>query len=168
MAITAAEIKYYLSGGASNTDPNASLGGDISSTEITSGTLHNLFDQVSGAESSAGDTEYRCFYIKNTNATLTWQNVKIWVETETANPDTDELIGLGSSAVGGSEPSVADESTAPSGITFSQANLEANALTIGDIPAGSWKAVWVRRDVTAGASASSDSMTIRAKGDTAA
>ena len=169
MAILASEIKFYLSGGAANADPNASLGGAISSTEIVAASLHNLFDVVSGDESSAGDSEYRCFYIKNTNASLTLQNAKVWVETESPSPDSDELIGLGSSAVGGTEQSVADEQTAPSGVTFSQADGEANALVIGDIPAGSWKAIWIRRDILAGAAAyNSDSSVIRVQGETAA
>ena len=34
MAIVAGDLKIYLSGGAGNSDPNASLGGIISSTEV--------------------------------------------------------------------------------------------------------------------------------------
>ena len=50
MAIAAGDINTYLSGGASNSDPDASLGGAKSSTEWTGGTLHDLFDAVSGDE----------------------------------------------------------------------------------------------------------------------
>ena len=57
-----------------------SLGGVKSSTAIRAG-LHNLFDVVSSAESSAGDTEYRCFYIHNAHATLTMQNSVIWIQS---------------------------------------------------------------------------------------
>lgn len=53
MAITATDIQFRLSGGSGNTDVNASLGGAKSSTQITSASLHNLFDQVSGDESAA-------------------------------------------------------------------------------------------------------------------
>jgi hypothetical protein len=64
----AASIVFRLSGGAGNTDPAASLGGVMSSTAVGSNTL---FDTVSAAEALSGDTEYRCYYVKNTNATDT-------------------------------------------------------------------------------------------------
>lgn len=169
MAILSTDIKFHLSGGGANADPNASLGGAISATEIVNASLHNLFDVVSGDEASAGDAEYRCFYVKNNHGTLTLQNAKIWVETESPSADSDELIGLGTSGVGGTEQTVADEQTAPVGVAFSQANLEAGALAIGDIPAGSHMAIWVRRDISVGASAyNSDSSVLRVKGETAA
>ena len=68
MAVLAGDIDFHLSGGAANADPNASLGGAISNNQIVGGSLHNLFDQVAGAESSAGDSEYRCFYVRNNSA----------------------------------------------------------------------------------------------------
>ena len=37
--IETTDIKIYLSGGATNTDPNASLGGIISSTELVDNNL---------------------------------------------------------------------------------------------------------------------------------
>lgn len=163
MAIVASDIKYRLSGGASNTDPNASLGGAESSTDAGSG----IFDNVSSAEGTAGDTEYRCIYVKNTHGSLTYQGAKVWIQANTPSADTTVDIGLGTTAVGtGNEQTVADEQTAPSGVTFSAAANEGAALSIGDIPAGHHKAVWIRRTVTAGAAAAADSFTLRTKGDT--
>lgn len=163
MPIVASDIKYRLSGGASNTDPNASLGGAESSTDAGSG----IFDNVSSAEGTAGDIEYRCVYVKNTHGTLTYQGAKVWVQANTPSADTTVDIGLGTTAVGtGNEQTVADEQTAPSGVTFSAAANEGAALSIGDIPAGHHKAVWIRRTVTAGAAAAADSFTLRTKGDT--
>lgn len=169
MSIISTDITFQLSGGAANADPNASLGGIISSNAIVDATLQNLFDNVTGDEASAGDSEYRCLYIKNTHGTLTLQNAKVWVQTESPSSDSDELIGLGTSAIGGVEQTVADESTAPTGVTFTQSNLEAGALTIGDLAAGEWKALWIRRDILAASSAyNSDGPTLRVKGETAA
>ena len=54
MPIVAGDIDFRLSGGAANSDVNASLGGAKSSTELVDATLHNLFDQVSGDEAQAG------------------------------------------------------------------------------------------------------------------
>jgi hypothetical protein len=169
MPIVSADIDFRLSGGAANSDPNASLGGAKSSTEITAASLHNLFDQVASAESSAGDVEYRCFYVHNAHATLALQNAVIWVQTNTPASDTTVDIGLGASAVNGTEQTVANESTAPSGVTFSAPATEGAALSIGNIPAGQHKAVWVRRTISAAAAANNlDNVVLRVKGDTAA
>jgi hypothetical protein len=173
MPIAQADIDFHLSGGGANADPNASLGGTISGTQITDATVANLFDNVSGAESSAGDTEYRCFYLKNAHASLTWQGVNVWIGTNTPSADTDVEIGLDPAGVGegsttGVAATVADESTAPAGVTFSKP-ASGSPLNVGDIPAGSAIAVWVKRTVSAGASAyNADSVIIEAQGETAA
>lgn len=169
MAIVASDIKLYLSGGGSNTDPNAALGGAISSTQITDDTVQNLFDNVSGTESAAGVTEYRCFYVKNTHGTLTLQSSVIWIETQTPSTDSSIEIALGTAAISGTEQTVANEGTAPTGTTFTALTGSGNALTIGDLAAGAYKAIWVKRIITAGAAAyDNDSVVIKVRGDTAA
>jgi hypothetical protein len=168
MPIISTDIVYRLSGGASNADVNASLGGAKSSTSVGTG-LHNLFDVVGSAEAAAGDTEYRCVYVHNNHGTLTMQSAKIWISSNTPSTDTTVEIALGSSAVNGTETSVANENTAPSGPTFSAPASEGAALSIGDIPAGQHKAVWIKRIVNTGAAAyNSDGCTLTTKCDTAA
>ena len=168
MPIISTDIQYRLSGGASNADVNASLGGAKSSTAVGTG-LHNLFDVVGSAEAAAGDTEYRCVYVHNNHGTLTMQSAKIWISSNTPSTDTSVEIALGSSAVNGTETSVANENTAPSGPTFSAPASEGAALSIGDIPAGQHKAVWIKRIVNTGAAAyNSDGCTLTTKCDTAA
>lgn len=169
MPIASSDIKFRLSGGAGNSDPNASLGGAKSSTEITNASLHNLFDQVASAEASAGDTEYRCFYVHNNHGTLTWQSVKVWIQTNTPSGDTTVEIALAGEGVNGTAETVANESTAPVGETFSAPANEGAGLSIGNIPAGQHMAIWVKRIVSAAAAAyNTDSVVIRFKGDTAA
>ena len=168
MPIISTDIVYRLSGGSGNTDPNASLGGVKSNTAIGAG-LHNLFDVVSSAESSAGDTEYRCFYVHNAHATLTMQNSVIWIQSNTTSADTTIEIGLGSSAVNGTEQTVANESTAPTGVTFSAPANQGAALSIGNVLPGEHKAVWVKRIVNVASSAyDNDTATIRVQCDTSA
>lgn len=161
MPIVSTDIKYRLSGGASNTDSALSLGGIKSSTDAS-----NYFDDVSSAEASAGDTEYRCIYVHNNHGTLTLQGAKIWIQAQTPSGDTDVAIGLGAAAVNATETAVGDESTAPGSVSFSAPSSFAGGLSIGDIPAGQHKAVWVRRTVNAAAAAYSDSFTLRVQGDT--
>lgn len=168
MPITSTDIKFRLSGGASNTDPNAALGGDKSSTEIGTG-LRNLFDLVGSAETTSGDTEYRCFYVHNAHATLSLDNAVVFIQSNTPSGDTSVEIAVGSAAVNGTEQTVANESTAPTGVTFSSAASLGAALALGNIPAGQHRAVWVKRIVNAGAAAYNDDQVIlRVQGDTAA
>jgi len=181
MAITAGDIKFYLSGGGANSDPNASLGGAISSTEITDATLHNLFDVVSSSEASSGDVEYRCIYIRNTYASspaLTLQNAVVWISTAgspTASTDTDIEIGVGGAINETAQDlgSPAEEgSPGPDGsptVTFSQPYSEGTAISLGNLDANDYIALWLRRTVTAGASAfNTDYAVLTVKGDTAA
>lgn len=161
MAIVSTDIQYRLSGGASNSDPALSLGGVKSSTAAS-----NYFDDVSSSEAGTGDTEYRCIYVHNNHGTLSLIGAKVFIQTNTPSSDTDVAIGLGSSAINGTEQTVADESTAPAGVSFSAPTTFAGGLAIGDLAAGAHKAVWVRRTVNAGAAAYSDSFTLRVQGDT--
>lgn len=165
MPIINTEIQYRLSGGAANSNPDASLGGAKSS--VAAGT--NLFDAVSSAEGAAGDVEYRCFYVHNANATLTMENAVVWIQANTPSADTQLAIAVGSSAINGTEQTVANEGTAPTGLTaFSEAANEGAAVALGNIPPGQHRAVWVRRTVNAGAAASNDTATLRVKCDTQA
>jgi hypothetical protein len=93
----------------------------------------------------------------------------VWIGTNTPSAGTTIDIGLGSAAVNGTEQTVANEQTAPTSVTFSAPSTKAGGLSIGNLPAGQHKAIWLRRTVTAGAAAfDSDSVIIQAEGDTAA
>jgi len=170
MPIVASDIKIRLSGGAANADVNASLGGVKSSTEVVDNTLHNLFDQVTGSESAAGDTEYRCIYIHNGHGSLTMQNVRVYIQTNSTSADDTWEIGLGTAALNATEQTVVDENTSPTGVTFSGSAISyATGLAPPDIPFGQHKAIWYKRIVNAGAAAiNNNSVTINVDCDTAA
>jgi hypothetical protein len=163
MAIASTDIQYRLSGGAGNTSPAASLGGAKSTTAASA----NIFDDVASAEAVAGDTEYRCVYVHNAHASLTLVGAVLWIPTNTPSASTTVDVGVGTSAVNGTEQTVADENTAPSGVTFAAAATQGAGVALGDIPAGQSRAVWLRRTITAGAGAANDSFTLRVTGDTA-
>lgn len=169
MPVSAAEIVEYLSGGSGNADPNASLGGARSSTAVTDNTTHNVWDVVGSAESTPGDTEYRCIYVRNEDPSITLQSARVWIQTQTPSSDTSIEIGLGTSAINGTEQTIANENTAPSGVTFSTAAGSGNALSIGNIPGTQHKAIWIKRIVGAtAAAANDDSYVLGYDGDTAA
>ena len=172
MPIVSTDIVERYSGGASNTSAAASLGGAISTVGgglITDNTTHNVWDVVSSAESSSGDTEYRCIYVQNAHASLTLQSAKVWITTNTPSADTAIRIALGTSAVNATEQTIANEQTAPSGVTWSTAASEGAALTIGNIPNGQHKAIWIERVINSSAAAANDdSYVLTYAGDTAA
>lgn len=166
MAVLASDIKFYLSGGGANSDPAASLGGAKSSTEVN---IATLIDDITGPESTAGITLYRCIYVENTNGTDTLTGSAAFVPTNTPSTDTVMDIGLGTSAVDGTEQTVADEETAPAGVTFSAPATLGAGLSIGDLAAGEHKAIWLRLTVSAAASAyNNDGCTIEVGGSTGA
>lgn len=66
------DITMYLSGGSSNVNPNLSLGGEISTTTVSSIAKNNLFADVSSSHAKQGEIVYRCIYVKNTNVGTTW------------------------------------------------------------------------------------------------
>lgn len=171
MAIVAGDLKYYLSGGSGNTDPNASLGGAISTTEVSGTSLNNIFDNVSGSESEAGDTEYRCIYLKNTHGSLTLQTARTYFSDVTTDENANIAIamGLGSSGDNGTEQTIANENTAPTSVTFSTPTDYAGGLSLGNLVNGHFYPVWLRRITTAGAVATNGvDATIAFKGETAA
>lgn len=173
MSIVASDIKkrFSVAAAAGNTTSGtaaSSLGDQISTTDITDATIGNLFDDVSGAEATAGDTEYRCFFVLNNHATLTLQAATIIVQSETSGGSTITLAldNIATSAKGSSSAqatTIADESTAPTGV----GSFSAGSLTIGDLAPGECKAIWVKRVTTAGAAVTNpDTAVLRVSGDT--
>lgn len=162
MPITSTDIVYRLSGGAANADPLLSIGGAKSSVASSA----TIFDDVSSAEAAAGDVEYRLVYVHNAHATLDYLSAAIWIQTQTPSVSTDVAIGLAAAGLNGTETAVANENTAPAGVTFSAPATFGAGLALGTVPAGQHYGVWVRRTVNAGAALTSDGFTLRVQGDT--
>lgn len=163
MPIVSTDIVYRLSGGAANSSQLSSLGGVKSNTTAASS---SIFDDVTSAEASSGDTEYRCVYVHNNHGSLTLTSPVIWIQSNTPSSDTTIDIAIGSSAVNGTEQTIANEGAAPTGVSFSAPSSFGTGLALGDIPAGQHRAVWIRRTVNASAAVASDGFTLRVQGDT--
>lgn len=179
MAVASADLKMKLSvvaGGGNTTaqaNPNASLGDQVSTTELADNTLHNLYDVITGQENTLADVEYRCVFFDNTSTTNALIGTRIFISGETAG-GASIAIGLdpaGITARGATvaqAATVADEQTAPTGVTFSAPTTAAAGLAPGDIPAGSVVPVWIRRTAGNNAAIDNDSATLQIAGDTAA
>ena len=180
MAITATDILFKLSvvAAAGNTTagtPATSLGDQISTTQITDATLNNLFDDVSGDENAASDVEYRCIFVHNAHATLTWQSVVVWLSAEVADGANAAMAidDLAASPIGQESAQadvIADENTAPgAGVgAFSSPTTKGTGLSLGNIAAGSCRAIWIKRTAANTVAVDNDGVTIRCEGDTAA
>lgn len=174
MPISSSEILFKLSTSvASSGDslsgvPSGSLGGYISTTLVPTG-LHNLFDAVDSNENFARDIEYRCIFIHN-NSSLTYQSPMVWVSGQT-DGGASGFLGVDlitASAIGSTNLQaqiIANESTSPTGITFSIPISKESGLSIGDIPAGYCKGIWIRRNAYNFPTLKNDGLTIQIEGN---
>lgn len=170
MAIVASDLKMYLTGGAGNTDPLASFGGAVSSTELTNGVLNNLWADITGEQASAGRTRYRCVAVKNTHGSLSLTSSKVWIDTNTTSASDTITIGLDLAGVNATPDDIANETTAPSpAVTFVTAVDKANGLNTGTVANGQYYGIWIKNVVDASASASTNNQYIlKFEGDTPA
>lgn len=178
MPIVGSDIlyKYSVAAAAGDTTPGTaatSLGDQISTTQLPDASVDNLFDVVTGDENAASEAEYRCFFVHNAHASLSWVNVVVWLSAEVGggaaaaiSVDTTGITALGSGAA--QAKSVADENTAPAAQAFSSPTTKGTGLAIGTIPPGNVAAIWVRRTAANTPAMSNDGVTIRCEGDTAA
>jgi len=179
MAISQSDLLYKLTGAATHnaaqSDPDASLGSYRASNDVGAGD-NNLFDDVTGDEASSGDTEYRAVGFLNNHGSLALTSGKVWIQTDTGNAEDDISFDVEepSDETTGSIQSIANESTAPTGLGgWSDATSKATGKdfpgTGSDLAAGDWFGLWLRRQISASASAqSAESVTMRCEGDTAA
>lgn len=123
------------------------LGGAATATQLSATALHNLFDIITPTEAVDGDTEYRAVDIYNSgDAAATFV---AYYNSASTSTYTEVEAGIAASPTDSTQ-SIANESTAPSGVTFA-VRSSASKLTLPDIAAGHYVRVWFKRIVTAGA-----------------
>lgn len=180
MPIIASELLYKGSSpGASsgNTSPNGGAGTNLgkyaSAGSLADATLNNLFPDVTGDENAASNVDYQCIFIHNSNPSITLQNAVVWISAETSG-GANCAIGVdptGPTGVGSGTPqalTISTKNQAPGSVAFSSPTVKGSGLSLGNIPAGQVRAIWVRRTATNSAAFNNDSVTIRVEGDTIA
>lgn len=163
-------LRYSISAAAGDTTASAaatSLGDQVATNGPATSGLNTIFDDVSPAEATAGDVEYRCVFVLNNHATDTAFNVGVTVVSEVALGGTwdialDNIAVSAKGAATAQAATIANENTAPSGVgAFGK-----GVLTIGDLAPGQVKGVWIRRTVSAATAAlSNDGATLRITGE---
>lgn len=169
IADTDVKIRYSVAAAAGNTTAGTaagSLGDQISTTDVpdTGSNLQAVFASVDADDAADGATFYACVFVLNDHATLTLQGTTIEIEdqatgggTVTMGLDTTAVSAKGSASA--QAVTVADNQTAPAGVSFS-----AGPLTIGDLTAGQTKAVWLKLVVAAATTAQADDVDLLVAG----
>jgi hypothetical protein len=162
---------YYIQGANNGgalyvTVVNANLPNATTSDTVTiANQTQKLLDNVSKAESNAGMVDYRMVWLVNEGTVADDDDkleVKLWINETTPGQDSIAIglatqaasDGTGTPGVGDCPEVLANDTTAPAGVTFTTPTTEAAALSIGTLSstAGTTnaKAVWLRRTVPAG------------------
>ena len=149
-------VDLYFSGGASNTDPDVSLGGAKSSAPAyISGSTTSLFS-INASERAAGTIQYRLLYVQVTDYLNT---LKFFVR-ETPFATTTIALAWAAAAINAIETAVADELTPPAGVTFASPSTIEDAGSGGDFKPGQWRGLWVELAVQAGSPAAAEQIVL--------
>lgn len=157
MALIDADYKWLLS--------TNKLGGAITATPWQDGVKHDLYDKFTPAETTSGGVFYRAVFLQNKNSTLTMEALAIFIDSITPSPDTEVKIGLAPEAKNSPIEVIANETTAPTGVTFSTpttvlAGLNPAAI---DLLPDDYIGVWIELTVDVGAgSKANDGFTLAA------
>ena len=171
-----ANIVLRLSTGSTSSTTNStatsSLGGNMatnSEAAITTSntTINNLWDNVTKAENYAGTTEYRCVFIHNDTSTsgALFANGRVYLSGSSL---ATFQLGV-ESAKNIATVTIASETTAPSGITFSSPTSSAPLdlmSTDNTLDPGEYIALWIKRTVNnvTGSGQVTDTLTINVDG----
>lgn len=158
-AVGQADVKTIYTGGEHNADPSLSLGGAFSDQVLVDDPglplpdlLNHLFRNVLGEEEAAGKTIYRCIGYWNTHQDGTAYRCRMKLFKPVfhgGNPEQQSQIYFGwdPAAPGVAPQAIASETTAPTGVSFTQP-VGISRLFMPDSPPhlgpGMKKALWIK------------------------
>lgn len=118
---------------------------------LVSSPIGTVFGQVTALMALVGDVQYRCTYFQNNHPTLTANDVRLYIHAAPAAPQVLAIgldpAGAGNGSTTGVAQTIANESTAPTGVTFSSPLLAASGIPVGTLGPGQSIAFWQRRTV---------------------
>jgi hypothetical protein len=139
----ASNLFFHYTGGASNVDPDLSLGGTGSSERLATTALNNLFDNIDPDEIDTGDrTEYRAIDLYN-EGDAEAHNVQFYF-TETPNAESILAVWLDTTGT----QSIANETTEPTGASGNWTTpLVGSKLELANLAVSGNHRLWIRRIV---------------------
>ena len=181
MPITNNEVllKYSNSAATAGSQSGAynHLGGYMSTTQVASNSLNNLFTDITGVENANSQIDYRCIFIHNSNVTLTLLNTIAYISAEVEGAT---IIALAADTIGAvpitqTSPQATvtyNTLSAPGSLIFTSpvtySDTAHPAIVLGNIPAGYCVALWVKRSAGNTTAINNDGFQLRVQGDTAA
>jgi len=118
---------------------------------------YSLLDQATASKLLLGDIEYKCFFLVNTHPTQTITTLKLWSDYNcdylTGSTANDNYIQMGiitNDRDGTANPTIANQTTAPVGITFAFHNSELEAAVVSTLLPGECVPIWVKRVIKSG------------------
>jgi hypothetical protein len=136
-------LEYRLTGGAANADPNASLGGDMSSEQLSGTALNNLFANVRPPDIESGDSvRYRAIELYN-NGDAEARNVEFYfLDT----PNSESIVAVWLDVTG--TQTIGDEETEPTGASGNWTTpLVGSKLSLDNLAVSAGHRLWIRRTV---------------------
>jgi hypothetical protein len=119
-------------------------GSNVTDTITVASAVNKMWEDILPAESYAGQTDYHGFYVHNAHPSIGLIDCKLYIASQTSGVDA-LWIGLGTSAIDATEQTIANDTTAPSGVTFSQPSSVGAAISLGALGAGQHRAYWQKR-----------------------
>ena len=150
-------LQIFLSGGAGNTNPNFSLGGVRSSTQVVDAVDNNVYDDITRKDALLGKTEFRCIYIYNSHATLPVHGAILYIDSYPILTDINlglDPVGSGNGTTTGVAQIISLEDTTPSGVTFEDAGQYKVKIALPTLKAQQSIPIWIKRIAEQGPSQS--------------
>ena len=131
MSFNSSDISVFFPAGAGPDSLRVNnLGGAISATQIQSSLMWNFVvdiprSVIGNVGSPPGQwSMYMCYYVKNSNTTTGVNNLSQWIYKPPTNPNIGVQIGKDPAGVNGTAQTIPNQTTKPTGITFSSINTE--------------------------------------------
>jgi hypothetical protein len=163
MPISPSEVRWYLSNPSASTGysgvgtPGNSLGKFMSTTQVSSTPIDDLFLDLSPAQNAALQVDYQCIFLASFTATGdNMRNPYVWMPSQLYTPDGAMLQmavdPIGPQPYQSTSPQaqvISSSTSAPTVVGWcGPSGLYYDGLLIPDIPPGYACAVWIQRTAT--------------------
>lgn len=159
------------------TVPEGCLGKFCSRNVLTSGSLDNLFNDITGAENAAAQVDYQCIFVLNNTATgNSMLSPTVWIPSSsvTGGGATIQYVldpTSPSSKTSGSVQAVTVSTAliAPSGVGSwtSPSATVAGGLSMPNLAPGYVQGIWIKRTATNSSAVNNDQFSLQVTFDTA-
>jgi hypothetical protein len=164
MGVVASDIQWFLSdptassGNSGSGTPGNSRGGYMSTSQISTTPLDDLFTDITPAENAASQVDYQCLFVGNfTGSGATALMPYVWMPYQYYSGSATIQYGIDPALVTAYNTStqqaqvISTSTTEPAGITWYQPSTSfLQGIPIGDLAPQQVQAIWFQRTATDG------------------